>query len=342
MKGKALHKLLPLIALAVILTITSCLERVEEITIAENGETTIKATFDGDKEDFEAPLVLPSGPEWTILEEESHSDDKKIKLEAEIVVPYGKPLPETFAKVKTGEENINLRFPTQVRYWSEGNRTYYEFKRTYQARKYFRYNMMADEEIDKELEKRVMDEGIFNLNEGERKNYVMQLSKAYSYFHMMMLGDVLGDLAKNNVIKASSKKNIEEKAKEVIIGILSEKQILDILKLDDSAMTAAYDELIKQLHDEFRQLYKKEIGDKDKMKMQHFESSLEKVWMEYQITQKLDVSEFVIGVKMPGEIISTNGITETEDENVTVGWTFKGSDLHDRDIPLYALSVVEH
>lgn len=341
MRKKSFKPISLLLTLTVILAITGCIDRTEEITIAENGETTILAKFEGEGEGFKPPVALPSAPEWTYLTDTANFDRDRIDFKAEIVIPYGQPLPETYAKVKNGEDNINLRFPTEVKYWRDGNRTYYEFKRTYQARKYIRYNYMADEEMDKELEKRVTDEGIFNLSEEDRQRYISKLADSFTYFHYMIFSDVLGELVMNRTIFASIKKTLEKKARTHIEGIITPELVLDILGRDDDEMSEAIDELNVRVENEIVQLYKKEIGGSDKTKNERFEEVLEKTKTDYEITQKLGASQFVVLVIMPGEIISTNGLTDP-DEPFSVGWIFKGSEMHDKNIPMYALSVVEH
>ena len=165
---KIFHCVFPLVAVVMIALLSGCLVRTEEITIAPDGTTTILAEIRGESDDFDQLLAMPSEPEWTILQgpdPKAKSSDKKSELKAQVEVPYGSSLPHSYAAPGSEQERFDLKFPTEVRRWTEGDRTYFEFRRTYKARRYSCYNIAGTPFWDDELEARVLEKGIFEVSQ---------------------------------------------------------------------------------------------------------------------------------------------------------------------------------
>ncbi len=332
--------------IVVLLTLTclSCLERTEEITVAEDGTTTFIARFEGNVNNFRPPVALPSEPEWAILERKVDSSDVdhiRMELKAELVVPYGTPLPDTYAKPDAPNKEINLQFPTEVRRWSEGGRTFYEFKRTYLARGYGCYNITGGILWDQELEDRVLEKGIFNASEEDRVEYLDQFTSAFRYLHWRFLWETLGKLVRSGDIPVSTKENVETWAKHYLESVVTPVRILGILGKDDDSIGVALDQLKKEIHEQFARYFPSVTGSEQSEVQRKFKNLFRAATLDYDVTDALNAHQFSITLRLPGTIITANGLIDPERPGI-VDWYFKGEDLHDKDISLYALSVVEH
>jgi len=322
----------------------SCLERTEEITVSEDGTTTIIAKFKGEVDNFRPPVALPLEPEWEILEKKVDSSDIehiRMELKAKLVVPYGMALPETYAKPDAAVKSVNLQFPTEVRNWTEGKRTFYEFKRTYLARGYGYYNITGGILWDQELENRVLEKGIFDVSEEDRTKYLDQFASAFRYLHWRFLWETLGTMVRGDEIPVSTKENVETWAVHYLESVITPVRILGILGQEDDSIGVALDRLEDELHDQFVRYFLTVTGQEQTDVQENFEDLLHTITLDYDVTEALNVHQFSVDLRLPGTIIGANGLIDPEIPGF-VEWVFKGEDLHDKDIRLYALSVVDH
>ena len=329
------------------LVFVSCIERSEEITVDEDGNTTIVATFDGNADDLRR-LALPSEPEWTILNhvvDSNDTDNANMKLEAELVVPYGKPLPETFAKPDAEDRETALEFPTELKRWTEDGRTFYEFNRTYMARDYAPYDitgyLIPLGAWDQELEKRVLERGIFEVSEEDRTNYLDQFAVAYGYFHWRFMWEATAEMYRRGRISADAKENVETWALDYLETTVTPMRILGILGKDDDSIDVALDRLGDELHDECIRHFAATVGEDQTDVQQEFVDIFRLNTRTFDATEALGAHQFAITLELPGTIVSANGMIDPDKPNI-VEWYFKGGDLHDKNIPLHALSVVEN
>jgi hypothetical protein len=110
--------------------------------------------------------------------------------------------------------------------------------------------------------------------------------------------------------------------------------------LPDDSVGIALDNLKAEIETRLSQALAERTADAVSV-AEELSSALAQINLEWEITEKLDNDVFLIVVYLPGTLIKTNGKTNP-DYLGTAGWEFEGKDLHDRSIPLYALSVVEH
>jgi hypothetical protein len=347
MNKHALTRILIVMVAFLTLVCVSCIERSEEITVDEDGTATIIAKFDGNAEDLRR-LALPSEPEWTILRnvvDSSDTDNATMKLEAELVVPYGTPLPETFAKPDATNRETALQFPTELKRWTENGRTFYEFKRTYIARAYSPYDitdyMIPLGAWDQELEKRVLEEGIFEVSEEDRANYLEQFAVAYGYFHWRFMWEATAEMYRRGRISAGAKESVESWALDYLEATVTPVRILGILGKDDDSIDVALDRLGDELHDEFIKHFVSTVGEDQTDIQREFIDIFRLNTRIFDATEALGAHQFSISLELPGTIVSANGMIDP-DKPSTVEWYFKGGDLHDKNIPLHALSVVEN
>jgi hypothetical protein len=347
MNKHALTRILLAMVAFLTLVCVSCIERSEEITVDEDGNATIIATFDGNADDLRR-LALPSEPEWTILSnvvDSNDIDNVSMKLEAELVVPYGTPLPETFAKPDAANRETALEFPTELKRWTENGRTFYEFKRTYMARAYSSYDitdyLSALGAWDQELEKRVLEKGIFEVSEDDRTNYLEQFALAYGYFHWRFMWETTAELYRRGSISADTKETVEIWAAEYVEIAVTPVRILGILGKDDDLIGIALDRLGDELHDEFVEHFTATVGEDQADVQQEFIDLFRLNTKTFDATEALGAHQFAISLELPGTIVRANGMIDPNKPS-TVEWYFKGGDLHDKNIPLHALSVVEN
>ena len=335
-KNVLLFLLIPILLLSI-----GCLNWEEEITIDKVGNAVIKVKFEGSTRNPEMLVALPSSSEWTITENSKHKKDNgeyKIKYKAEKNIKYGTKLPESFAG-KSDKFGNQMQFPTNFKVWKEGKRTYYEFERTYKGRSHREFNFLADTGIDRELENRIIENGIFNVSEADRQKYLNQLKEAYQYSNYKMFFNVLGEITLNDKISFAQRKEILQIGIKNLENLITDERLIALLNKEDATLEIEYnklkDEILKSLSKAFVEI----VGDNNKLG-QLYKQMFDEVYNNIQITDELNPHEFLLVVNFPGEVIISNGLIDIEEPN-TVGWMFKGNELHDCDMSFYALSVVE-
>ena len=83
------------------------------------------------------------------------------------------------------------------------------------------------------------------------------------------------------------------------------------------------------------------VGQDSVKLMQSYREAFERSITDNELTRRIDGHSFYVALKLPGIVIDCNGYVEPGKPG-EVNWLFKGKDLHDKDMRLYALSVVEH
>lgn len=228
----------------------SCLERYEEITVAEDGTVTIVATFDGDRDNFAPPIALPSAPEWEIIEQKTDTTkegDVEIELKARKVIPYKHDLPYSYASSDKPNYDINLQFPTEVEIIREGDRTIYEFKRTYVAREYAALNLSTSRSWDQELEDHIIENGIFNVSERDRDEYLDQFSAAFAYYQWRFIDMAAGELVGTEKMTLETYKKIVAHVWNYLQDEITPIRMLGILGKYKTAINDAFEELQKKV-----------------------------------------------------------------------------------------------
>lgn len=335
-------KVLLLIVTAAALACVSCLERSENITIAGDGTATIRVSFSGDLASFEAPTAIPAPPEWRIVKQRIDStgtDNPRMDLTAEMTVPYGHPLPSTFAAPGAADRDLNLQFPTTIRTWTEGSRTYYEFTRTYKARRFRSYEVTETDPIwDEDLEKRVLENGIFSVSEQDRTKYIDNFGFALAYHRWRMHRDAAAVLFESGTITDSTLHRLGMTTADWLDSTLTSDLLLGILGQPDDRMGPVLDSLIAAVDSHFVQSVKDMVPPEGVPAYREARARIQKA---YDITEALGRHDFSINVVMPGTILETNGLIGPEDPG-EVTWWFSGNKLHDADLPLYVRSVVQN
>ncbi|HOD65962.1 MAG TPA: hypothetical protein PKM94_04650, partial [candidate division Zixibacteria bacterium] len=291
---------------------------------------------------LQSPLALPSAPAWTIIEQrvDSTQAQPELHLKASRTVPYGAPLPESYVTAETPSPELDLHFPTAVTVRTEGNRTYYEFRRTYQARRFGEYDITESPWLwDADLETKAIDSGLVNLSPDERRKYLEQLAAAFSLKHWRMNRNALAELVRSGSLEAATMDLIAARAAEHFERTLTTEFLFRTMQQSDETVTLTLDSLEAAFAETFRARLAEAVGTPAAAVLEQFEAALERVHRDQRITEVLSSDEFSIRLNLPGTIIESNGLLSPEEPG-TVRWSFEGKKLHDADLPLYALSVV--
>lgn len=327
---------------AVALIGTGCLERTEKITVANDGSAVIEVSFKGDAQVLEGPQAFPSAPEWTILESsiDSSTDQPQLTLRAAREVPYGSPLPESFANKESADYELDLQFPSTITVRHQGNLTYYEFRRTYKAMRFSAFELTEIPMLwDADLEERVVDSGLLNVSESDRDQYLDQFTTALGYRFWRMNRELLVRLVLNELLKPADLDTIAARAFTHFERTVTPEFLLAVMQEHDETIALTIDSLEQAMGDYFQSALVTAVGSADSIVVRQFNQERARVKKEYRFAEITGAQEFTVELQLPGTVLTTNGILE-HDEPGKVAWFFKGDKLHDADIPLYALSVV--
>jgi hypothetical protein len=324
--------------------LAGCLEVNEEIHIKESGEAKIAITLKGDMAEFNSACAIPSGGHWyvdtlEIEEQKEGKDEPSMTLRAERVVKPGQAFPHTFSEPSDPLANKQLRFPTEVKVWSEGKRTFYEFKRTYLSRRHSRFIGTTDDQVDEDLEKRVMENGIFNVSESDRTIYLNMLSHQFQLQMIGLYEEAMGEMVIANRLRAEFLGLFKLRSKQMLEELVTPETVLTIVSLPDDSMGIALDALKAEVNSRFITAFREETAGPHDL-TGDLRAALDQINLEWEITENLDNDVYSVDLYLPGVLIKTNGTPKSGDPGA-VGWKFEGNDLHDRSIGLYALSVVE-
>ena len=112
--------------------------------------------------------------------------------------------------------------------------------------------------------------------------------------------------------------------------------ILRVLEMDDDALTQAFRDLNRSLAEAVSAAVER-CAPGNRTRLVSAMAALDREW---DVTMRLGHYGYRVLLEMPGRIIRTNGVNNTKEPG-RVTWTFDGADLRDRDLPLYALAIVD-
>jgi hypothetical protein len=323
------------------LFLSGCIERKEELTIDKHGNTKISASFTGDIDQYPPVFDLPNGGAWKNIKQEFNEDGKKdLDVSAEMNIPYGKALPDRFDL--NDHTDQGLRFPSTVKTYKKGTRTFYEFTRRYQPRKHLPYEIFY-ETVDKELEEEVLKKGIFSVSPMQRDLYIRQLTPAFHSSQLRIIYDVLGNMVLQNDISQDARRQMllsaGEKVRQAFPQNRLEATLARINKFNEAS--GEMDQITKEMDQIFLSLFKNQKRPDNAGLLAKFAKLLENDLRTRKITDAIDEHTFIITLKMPGQIVVTNGIF-SEESLGTVSWEFRGNALHDCEYVLHAVSIVDN
>jgi hypothetical protein len=318
-----------------------CLEQDETITVAPNGDVTIEVSLSGGPDQLKDSILLPSGPTWHITDRQldSAGQSPTLTIKATASAPYGSPLPESFLPKNAKEYDLSLHFPATLTIKKEGNRTFYTFQRTYEARRFLAYDYSEIPRLwDHDLETKVLDSGLLKVSPEEREDYLRQLSQGYEYCYWSYNRGALGELVRSNTLTDKDMLRLTHEAEDYLDSTLTPDFILGVMQRSEAEIQTALDSIGREIDRHFLNAVAAVATGNTRITGQ-FKQAYARQQRDYEITQKLDGFEYTVNLIMPGTVISTNGLPDS-DHPGKVMWSFKGNKLNDADLPLYAVSVV--
>ncbi|MBN2319442.1 MAG: hypothetical protein JXR49_10215 [Acidobacteria bacterium] len=321
---------------------SGCFERREEISINENGDIFIRALLGGDAE--EAPQIseLPNKGSWKINKWETTTNKEgrmELEIDAEMNIPYGESVPDRYNT--DDKTDRGLRFPTTIKTYRKGSRTFYEFTRRYQSRKYNPYEIF-NESIDGNLEKKIFDEGIFNVSQKEQTQYLNQLIPAFRLSQLRYIYDVLGLMVFNNDMSQDLRTKMMESARDKVDTTFTPDRFKKILaRINEETISKEIDLVTKEMDMLFASVFKNHIQTDDGNLLNKFTKLLDNERQTRAMTDNINGHGFEISLTMPGQIVVTNGIFDGESME-SVSWKFSGNDLNDCEYVLHAVSVLDN
>jgi hypothetical protein len=340
MSRSRMSKTFLLVGLTSCLLSVGCLEQDETITVAPNGDVTIEVSLSGAPDQLKDSILLPSGPAWHITERKLDTSGKSptLTITATASVPYGSPLPESFLPEKAKEYDLSLHFPGTLSVEKQGNRTFYTFKRTYEARRFLAYDYSEVPRLwDRDLESHVLDSGLFKVSPDERKKYLEQLSQGYEYSYWSYNRGALGELVRSNILTDTVLLSLTHEAEGYLDSTLTPDFFLNVMKRSEAVIQTALDSVGREIDRHFLNAVSA-VSKGNTQITDRFKRVYTRQQRDYEITQKLDGFEYTVNLIMPGTVISTNGMPDSENPG-KVMWSFKGNKMNDADLPLYAVSV---
>ena len=239
------------------LFLNGCFEREEKIAIDHNGNTTINTSIKGTTEQYPPLFKLPNNDPWKIIKQEikkNKEGETEIEIISEISIPYGEMFPDRYDF--SDETDQGLRFPSSVKMYKKGDRTFYEFTRRYQSRKHIPYESYY-ESIDKELEEKILEVGIFNVPEDDRIKYIDQFTTAFYASESRFLYDVLGLMVLDNDIGQGAREKMLKTAMEELHEQFSTDRFLKILALvDENAIDTKFSLAKEEVDPLFTSIFK--------------------------------------------------------------------------------------
>jgi hypothetical protein len=320
-----------------------CLDQEENITVAQNGNVTMEVKLSGEPKQLSDPVLIPSSPEWDIRERkiDSSGNSTSLTILAVANTPYGRSLPESFVAKGSPDYKVCLRFPSELMMESKGNRTFYTFRRTYEARRFSAFDLSeVPEAWDHELEKRVVDSGIMKVPEADRAKYLQQLRQGYNYQYWRFFREALADMVRSDAISDTVMDRLANEASTYLEKEINPELFLTIMQLEEKEVQTAIDSLALVIDRQFKTIVSGAVHNNG-TKAEQFERAYSQVQREYEVTEKFNGTGYHVALAMPGTIISTNGVIDSREPG-KVSWSFNGKKLRDADVPLYAVSVVTH
>jgi hypothetical protein len=321
------------------LVLSGCLRVSESIRVTAMGGAEIEVDVKGEAWAFDAAADTPGGASWITRElpvDNRGKDKPERHLVAVLVAAPGEDLPSQYVDPARPDAAAHLRFPTSVRTWSEDGRTFYEFRRTYQARRWQRFADPPLSPEEKQLEERILDGGIFAASEGARRAYCDLLRRQARAVTSARVVEAAGSVVAAGGLAVTDLDAVLSAADGFMMATLSDDNILRMLSMDDKGLDKAFEDLSRQLGEAVAAATEKCAPGIGSLVM----AELANVDAEWNITMRLGNNGYRVDLELPGRVIRTNGMSTAASPG-RVSWEFEGKDLRDRDLPLYALSIVE-
>ena len=319
--------------------LAGCLNYDERIRVAADGGVDLEVLVTGPESRYGPAAGVPGAPGWRVEElpvDNAGKDQPERHFRCLRVIAPGESLPSGYVDPSAPDQAAHLRFPTSLRTWTVGNRTFYEFRRTYEARRYRRFANAPLAAEEKKLEERILEVGIFAVGEAERQAYLGVLKRQIEVDMATRVTEASGVLVAEGLLAVAAIDTLCAAGRGFVAQDVPAGRMLEILAMED-------DDIALALEDYNRGLRGAVAAEAERLapgtgsRLLAEMAALDHAW---DITMHLGNDNFKVRLDLPGRVIRTNGLSRP-DEPGRVDWEFTGADLQDRDLPLHALSVAE-
>ena len=315
------------IAMLITILCVGCLEREECLRVHQNGTVDAHWRVCGDQDDICQGLRLPAGAPWKIsqyLEKKANHPKFHYHAEAQFASMDAYQQATTF-----GGEDIEME--SSLRIVNVPGKTFYHFRRIYNARDWWKFQQAKDRNLPKHLQLRVTEHGLASLKPEEQQKFLAGLASFEREKRMLLVNDVLGRTMIAKPFSLQQLTAIRNQLNAVYVKNITPRRIKQLLAMDESAQTREVQRIQQLLADQEQAVWNN-----------HPEIPYRSYWQQeknrHALSEDLQDEQFVIRVTLPGQIILTNGAKTSDSE---VRWQFPGKELANHHIPLEATSVVE-
>lgn len=315
-----------------------CLKRKETIKVHRDGAVEFRIELEGDPGDFASGDALPTKRtgfktrDWTTTDKNDKETQHRV---ATLRTAPGRPLPDSFAPEDDPNRATALAFPTDVTIERRKDGTYYHFRRVYERREQARYKYYEKMlEMQDTLEE-IKGKDFAELTDEQARKVVtiLRALEAFKLVEYLNAGvEALAD---------EWPQHYGLLLRKDVLGVFEQAEIDSLLELmrrpQSPERDASIDDYGRQLVGEARErmlatlrargVSRKQIGA--------FEDAYAEEQARRAVTEDLGDEDWVVRVKLPGEIVAHNGI-KLEDGHVV--WEFPGEALMDRDVVLMVTS----
>lgn len=315
-----------------------CLKRKETIQVHRDGAVEFRIELEGDPGDFASGDALPTKRtgfktrDWTMTDKDDKQTQHRV---ATLRTAPGRPLPESYAAEDDPNRATALAFPTDVTIEQRKDGTYYHFRRVYERREQARYKYYEKILKMQDTLKEIEGKNFAELTDEQARKVVtiLRALEAFKLVEYVNAGvEALADewpqhyglLLRTDVLDVFEQAEIDS-ALELMRQPESPQRDADLEEYGRRLVTDARERMLATL--KARGVPRKQISA--------FEDAYAEEQARRAVTEDLGDEEWVVRVKLPGEIVAHNGI-KVEDGHVV--WEFPGEALMDRDVVLMVTS----
>lgn len=330
---------LTLVALGA-LALAGCLTRTEIIDVGADGRVTVLHLIKGHPGDLAGGAAhLPRHGYTVRAWEQGEGDEEEAYLEARASYASAEEMPTTFATADDPTRPVSLQFETSVVRTVEGGATYYRFRRTFRARDWADYREAWRRSFSPEM-LRLLDSPKLDL-QGLARDQLRELVEGLITYEREKV-DRWGRAAlvaagASAIATADARMDLHR----ALDAWFRRNVTVDSLERLVRDADGDLDDRTDTIHADVRRVVLDGIAKRlslDAAGRARATRAYDLARSDFEISDDLRDEDFVIQVKLPGEVLRHNG---TRRAGRVVEWRFDGESLRDRNVVLEAVSVVK-
>lgn len=306
--------------IALLILLTGCLDRDEEITVHADGSADVTITYKGDPRDFDTTLFFP---DWNVTK---GKDGDAVVWKAAKKFRDLNDYPASFAPADLPNRDRYFRYETKMRTKKVDGGTIYEFERTYPKMDAGEYQAIDDAvykapETDALL-KKLHDGGMKNLTDGEQTRLYEIVAGAEREKRMTLAVRALGGISWDR------RPALIQKIHDVYRDTLSTAEVRRMFERLFALPKSEQDRFAEDFYRDLRRKTLAAVGDKT------YESAYDAEEATYRAGTSLSDDRIKLSLRLPGEIVGGNAKVE----NGVAKWDIDAKDLYQGPVTLRAVS----